>query len=333
MKPAVVLLFTLVLSAAASAQTSLEVRFLDDVKPLSVGKDIRFEVVATIGGKESKMQIDQLEFTQTPDGWASISSADPTTGVITVKKLMSGGGIFDETEYSLKASIKGEGSGKIKSKSRFKLETGLCLIPLNMFYSWDGATWKTFDASTLSQLDAKKNFSVSDASAMEIVKLDGVFYAKWLAEATSPVQVTVTFPNNEKASLTLEFHCTKKSAETAPPPDNGAAPSGQDMSADIERLHKEIGDSLDLLTSYEGKSFMLADGKRKWIMDGLKRSKRMVLEYSGEKKGDLTDHHNALLAQAYEARIRYREAGSGGTAPAKELELMNQNEHEFLTIK
>ena len=32
---------------------------------------------------------------------------DATVGVLTVKKLASGGGIFDETEYTIKAAIKG----------------------------------------------------------------------------------------------------------------------------------------------------------------------------------------------------------------------------------
>lgn len=333
MKPAVALLFTLVLSAFASAQTQLEVRFLDEVKPLSVGKDIRFEVVATMGGKTSKMNIDQLEFSQTPDGWASIMPTDDATvGVITVKKLASGGGIFDETEYTIRAAIKGEGSGRIKSKSRFRLETGLCLVPLNMFYSWDGANWKAFDASTLSQLDAKKNFKSSDPQSLVVVSLDGVFYAKWLQETTAPVEVTVTFPNNEKASLTLEFHCTKKAAETAPPTENPPATPGE-MDAEIEKLLREISDSMGLLTSYEGKSFMLADTRRKWIVDGLKRSKRMIGEYSGERKGEFSDAHNGLVEDAFGARVRYREAGSSGNVPAKELELLSGNERDVLKVK
>lgn len=334
MKPAVALLFTLVLSAAASAQTQLEVRFLDEVKPLSVGKDIRFEVVATLGaGKTSKMNIDQLEFTQTPDGWASIMPTDdPTVGVLTVKKLVSGGGIFDETEYAIKAAIKGEGSGRIRSKSRFRMETGLPLVPLNLFYSWDGTSWKAFDAQTLSQLDAKKNFRTSDPAALEVVKLDGVFYAKWLAEATSPVEVTVTFPNGEKASLTLEFQGSKKAAETTPPPDNTPPATGA-MDADIEKLLREIADSISLLTSYEGKSFMLADTRRKWIVDGLKRSKRMIGEYRGERKGEFTDAHNGLVNDAFNARVKYRESGSSGNVPAKELELLSENEREVLMAK
>ncbi|MEK7469319.1 MAG: hypothetical protein AAB074_18250 [Planctomycetota bacterium] len=334
MKLVVALLFALVLSTAASAQTRLEVKFLDEVKPLSVGKDIRFEVVADLGGgKSSKMNIDQLEFSQQPEGWASIMPTDdPTVGVITVKKLTSGGGIFDESEYTVRAAIKGEGSGKIRSKSRFRLETGLCLVPLNMFYSWDGANWKSFDASTLAQLDAKKNFASSDKSALEVVKLDGVFYAKWLTEATSPVDVTVTFPNGEKASLTLEFHCTKKAAETAPPPDN-PPPSTEGMAGDIDKLLKEINDSIDLLTSYEGKSFMLADTRRKWIVDGLKRSKRMLGEFNGEAKGDFSLRHNDLLERAFGERVRYREAGSGGNVPAKELEILSSNEKDVLRVK
>ncbi len=334
MKPAVALLFTFVLSALASAQTQLEVRFLDEVKPLSVGKDIRFEVVATMGGKTSKMSIDQLEFSQTPDGWASIMPTDDATvGVITVKKLASGGGIFDETEYTIKAAIKGEGSGRIKSKSRFRLETGLCLVPLNMFYSWDGASWKAFDASTLTQLDAKKNFKSSDPQSLTVVSLDGVFYAKWLQETTTPVEVTVTFPNNEKASLTLEFHCTKKAAETTPPPDNTPPATPGEMDAEIEKLLREISDSMGLLTSYEGKSFMLADTRRKWIVDGLKRSKRMIGEYGGERKGEFSDAHNGLVEDAFGARVRYREAGSSGNVPAKELELLSGNERDVLKVK
>lgn len=333
MRAVVALSIFLVLSAAASAQTMLEVKFLDDVKPLTVGKDIRFEVVATLGGgKTSKMNIDQLEFTQTPEGWASITTGgDPTEGVITVKKLTSGGGIFDETEYTIRAAIKGEGSGKIKSKSRFRLETGLCLIPLNLFYSWDGATWKSFDSSTLSQLDAKKNFASSDKESLEVVRLDGVFYAKWLKEATSPVDVTVTFPNGEKASLTLEFHCVKKAAETTPPPVEPTA--GTDNGADIDKLHKEIDDSLELLTNYEGKSFMLADGKRKWIVEGLKRSKRMIGDYKGDRSDELGGWHNELVNKAFDARIRYRESGSSGNIPAKELELLNANERDVLKLK
>ncbi len=334
MKIAGALLFTLVLSAVASAQTQLEVRFLDEVKPLSVGKDIRFEVVATMGGKTSKMNIDQLEFSQTPEGWASIMPTDDATvGVLTVKKLSSGGGIFDETEYAIKAAIKGEGSGRIKSKSRFRLETGLCLVPLNMFYSWDGATWKSFDASTLAQLDAKKNFKTSDPASLVVVNVDGVFYAKWLQETTTPVEVTVTFPNNEKASLTLEFHCTKKAAETTPPADNTPPPSSGDMAADIEKLLREVSDSIGLLTTYEGKSFMLADTRKKWIVDGLKRSKRMIGEYNGERKGEFVDAHNGLVEDAFGARVKYREAGSSGNVPAKELELINGNERETLKAK
>jgi hypothetical protein len=332
MRTVVALSIFLVLSAVASAQTTLEVKFLDEVKPLSVGKDIRFEVDASLGGgKVSKMNIDQLEFTQTPEGWASITHGDdPTVGVITVKKLTSGGGIFDETEYTIRAAIKGEGSGKIKSKSRFRMETGLCLVPLNLFYSWDGTNWKTFDASTLSQLDAKKNFASSDRDALEVVKLDGVFYAKWLKEATSPVDVTVTFPNGEKAALTLEFHCVKKAAETTPPPE---VPSTGDTGADIDKLLKEIDDSLELLTNYEGKSFMLADGKRKWIVEGLKRSKRMIGDYKGDKLDEFGGRHNELVNKAFDARIRYREAGSSGNIPPKELELLNANERDVLKVK
>ncbi|KAF0244603.1 MAG: hypothetical protein FD180_2365 [Planctomycetota bacterium] len=333
MKPVVALLLALVLSATASAQTRLEVRFLDDVKPLSVGKDIRFEVIADLGGgKTSKMAIDQLEFSQQPEGWASIMpSDDPAVGVITVRKI-SGGGVFDEAEYTIRAAIKGEGSGKIRSKSRFRMETGLPLVPLNMFYSWDGANWKTFDAATLSQLDARKNFTTSNKSALEVVKLDGVFYAKWLSEAKNPVDVTVTFPNGEKASLTLEFQGTKKAAETTPPPDN-PQPSSGTMAADIEKLLKEIHDSIDLLTSYEGKSFMLADTRRKWIVDGLKRSKRMIGEFSGEEAEDFSQRHNELLERAFSERVRYREAGSGGNVPAKELEIVSSNEKDVLRVK
>ncbi|NUN48843.1 MAG: hypothetical protein HUU15_08465 [Candidatus Brocadiae bacterium] len=321
----------LALSAVATAQSSLEIVFLDEVKPLTPGKDIRFEVHAATTGGKSKMKIEQLEFTQTPDGWAAITiGEEPTIGVITVRKLISGGGIFDETEYSLKALIKGEGTGRIKSKSRFRLETGLCLIPLNLSYSWDGTTWKEFDAATIAQLDPKKNFTVSDPSAMDIVRLDGVFYARWLKESASAVEVLVTFPNSEKASLSLEFHCRKTSAETTPPPvDPGPVPAG-DAAAEIDRNLKEIEDTLELMTTYEGKSFMLADQKRKWIVDGLKRTKRMIGDYRGDGKSDLAARHNGLVDRSYESRIRYREAGSAGNIPAKELQVLGDNERDVL---
>lgn len=330
MKPALAVALAFVLSSAASAQTQLEIRFLDEVKPLTVGKDIRFEVYASNPGGKSKMAIEQLEFTQEPAGWAQITPGeDATTGVITVKKLVSGGGIFDETEYSIKAYIKGEGTGRIKSKSRFRLETGLCLVPLNLSYSWDGASWKPFDAATLGQLDSKKNFKVSDPASMEIVKLDGVFYAKWIAEATHPVEVTVTFPNGEKAVLTLEFHCTKKAAETvAPPVDNGP-----DMGGDIDKLLTELDDSLELLSSYEGKSFMLADAKRKWIVEGIKRSKRMIGDYSGDRQAEFVERHNGVTDRAADSRIKYREAGSAGNVPAKELEILSGHERDVLKVK
>jgi hypothetical protein len=330
MKPAITAMLALFLASAASAQTQLEIKFLDDVKPLSVGKEIRFEVYTKTASGKSKMSIDQLEFSQQPDGWAVITSGgDATTGVITVKKLVSGGGIFDETEYTIRATIKGEGAGSIRTKSRFRMETGLCLVPLDLSYSWDGTTWKAFDAATLAQLDAKKNFSVSDRSALDVVKLDGVFYARWLTEASAPVDITVTFPNGEKAMLSLEFHCTKKAAETAPPPETG----GSNLAADIEKLLKELEDSIELLTSYEGKSFMLADGKRKWLVDGLKRSKRMIGEHSGEDKAEFVDRHNALVNRSFDSRIRYREAGSAGNIPAKELEILSANERDVLTVK
>ena len=330
MKPVLAVALALLLSAAASAQTQLEIRFLDEVKPLTVGKDIRFEVYATTASGKSKMSIDQLEFTQEPAGWAQVTAGDDaTTGVITVKKLISGGGIFDETEYSIKAYIKGEGTGKIRSKSRFRMETGLYLVPLNLFYSWDGTDWKAFDAATIAQLDARKNFEVSDPSALTIVKLDGVFYAKWLKEATNPVDVTVTFPNGEKASLTLTYNGKKVAAETVAPP----VDSGGSAAADIDKLLKELEDGLELLSSYEGKSFMLADAKRKWIVEGLKRSKRMIGDFNGGEKGEFTDRHNTLCDRAGDSRIKYREAGSAGNIPAKELEIISGHEKDVLKLK
>jgi hypothetical protein len=105
------------------------------------------------------------------------------------------------------------------------------------------------------------------------------------------------------------------------------------MAADIEKTLKDIGDSIDLLTSYEGKSFMLADTRRKWIVDGLKRSKRMIGEFNGPAKGDLSQRHNDLLERAFSERVRYREAGSGGNVPAKELEILSANEKDVLRVK
>jgi hypothetical protein len=87
------------------------------------------------------------------------------------------------------------------------------------------------------------------------------------------------------------------------------------------------------MTSYEGKSFMLADGKRKWIVDGLKRSKRMIGDFGGPEKEGFATRHNDLVDRAAGTPIRYREAGSAGNVPAKELDILSANEQDTLRLR
>lgn len=309
----------------AQETAQLQIEFKDSVKPLSVGKEIRFVVSSNIGGERVNVEIDKLKFTFEPEGWGEVRpGAEKTTGIIVVKKLVSEGDIFDETEYVVRAAFKGEGEGTIRERNRFRVALGLPIIELKLFYS-GGAGWVEFDERTRARLDVQKNFEVSHPDIIKIITMEGKFYVQFLKESDIKPSVTVIFPNGDRATLVIDISWVRSqlAESTGFPP------------LTIEKLLEMLGKlrkEIQLLDTFEGVNWQNADNQRNLIKRDF-TTLRGLIERAAFPAGEtvrLKSDFNELVDEAFQRKIGYREGGKGAPGPLRYLELLTANERDRL---
>ncbi len=309
----------------AQETAQLQIEFKDNVKPLSVGKEIRFVVSGRIGGERVNVDIDTLEFAFKPEGWGEVrQGTDKSTGVIVVKKLVSEGDIFDETEYVVRAAFRGEGEGAIRDKNRFRIALGLPLIELKLSYS-GGVEWIEFDERTRARFDIQKNFEVSHPDIIKVITMDGKFYVQFLKESDIKPSVTVIFPNGDRATLVIDISWVRsQSAESA-----GFAPlTVEKLREMLAKLRKDI----QLLDTFEGVNWQNADNQRKLIKRDF-TTLRGLIERASFPAGEtarLMSNFNEIADESFQRKVAYREGGKGAPGPLRYMELLTANERDSL---
>ncbi|MDQ7780537.1 MAG: hypothetical protein RDV41_12650 [Planctomycetota bacterium] len=310
----------------AQEATQLQIEFKDTVKPLSVGKEIRFVVVGKIGGDRGNVDISLLEFTFKPEGWGEVKSGpDKTTGIIEVKKLVSAGDIFDETEYVVRAAFKGEGEGAIRDKNRFKIALGLPIIELKFFYS-GGGNWTEFDERSLARLDVNRSFEVSHPDIIKVIAMEGKFYVKFLKESDVKPSVTVIFPNGDRATLVIDISWVRSQmAESSGFP----ALTYEKLSEMLAKLRKDV----ELLDAFEGINWQNADNQKSLIRRDFTTIRGLIerATFPAGEVANLMGEYNDILNEAGRRKLGYREGGAGASGPLRYLELLT--EHERLSWK
>jgi len=202
------------------AQVPLQIKFIDAIRPVKMGRELRFEVVRTDRPTE-RVPFDQLDFSFAPVLWGIVGpGAEPGLGVVKVVALAKSRDVYDKPKYEMTATYKARGDTQLETGNLFALAYLPPVVELRFYVreddpSEDETHYEEFDPQKQGTPLKSGDIKVDPPHAADIFEQGGRFFARILKPTTTGT-IIVTFPNGEKATVILDVrHAGKRPEELA----------------------------------------------------------------------------------------------------------------------
>jgi hypothetical protein len=227
----------MIATSAEQVKVPLEIRFLDPVSSLKVGREVRIEVRRADGTGE-RVPVDQLDFSFAPLVWGEVrAGADPGQGIVRVIALAKTADIYDRPRYGLTATYKARGDAALEETgSRFALGMAVPIVDIH-FYFRDQDEFEPFEPQEQRTPLAAEDFEVSPPGSAEVILEGKRVRARVLRPGAAP-RLTVRFPNGERATIELDMTRAGRTGPIAMTPGTDAAGAvAQDVNTPAKNMN------------------------------------------------------------------------------------------------
>jgi len=211
---------------------ALEIEFVDGPLEVEVGNQARVRVLqADAAGSKHPIRIDGVAFSYTPIDWGRVRPTDdPAVGLLEVVEVVESDDLLLTPVYNMKAALRAETGQTLKPADRLvRLLPGPVEVELGFELLW-GKKQRRFAPQDLRQPIDWTKVVVSDPQTQSVVVHEGRPYLRLESIAALPVEVGITLPNGEMATLELRGRLEAVMPEPAPAaglrPDLGPDGSG-----------------------------------------------------------------------------------------------------------
>jgi hypothetical protein len=197
----------------------LQIRFIDSIRPVKIGRELRFEVTRTDRPTE-RVSFDQLDFAFAPVLWGDVGpGTEDGTGVVRVVALAKSRDVYDKPKYEMTATFKARGDTSLEAGNLFAIGLAAPVVEIKFFTREDDPSteaveqeYEEFDPQAQSTPLKPSDLSVDPAHHAELFEKGGKFYARIL-DPMRAGRLIVTFPNGEKAEIALDVRLAGKRPE------------------------------------------------------------------------------------------------------------------------